>query len=134
MAHESDSILSCHVFLKGYSTAPRYTTTWDVGVVLKYLRESPDNHELTFQQLTHKLVMLMALANADRCSDLAALDINSRYVQGNGLSCARYGHWICILPELILSDRESRMGKGTHFLLRCEDHTELLSRQHWDVG
>ena len=35
--------------------------------------------------LSHKLAMLMALANADRCSDLAALDLDFRTIQQNGV-------------------------------------------------
>ena len=64
-------------FLKGvfnsHPPAPRYSVTWDVDVVLSYLKSLPINSELSFQALSHKLAMLMALANADRCSDLAAL-------------------------------------------------------------
>ena len=41
-----------------------------------------DNHDLSLKQLTHKLVILLALANADRSSDLAALDVNRQYRQG----------------------------------------------------
>lgn len=55
--------------------------TWDVDVVLRYLRKLPGNHALTLQQLAHKLAMLLALSKAD----LAALDINLRYVQSNGV-------------------------------------------------
>ncbi|MCG8621291.1 MAG: hypothetical protein MJE68_04705, partial [Proteobacteria bacterium] len=69
-------------FLKGvfniHSPAPKYAVTWDVDVVLLYLRSLPDNQKVSFQLLSHKLAMLMALANADRCSDLAALDLNHR--------------------------------------------------------
>lgn len=65
--------------------APRYTCTWDVGVVLTYLENSPENRDLTLQALTHKVAMLMALSNADRCSDLAALDLNHRTYQTNGV-------------------------------------------------
>ena len=57
--------------------------TWDVDAVLRYIRELPSNHALTLQKLAH---MLLALANADRCSDFAALDINLRYAQSNGVT------------------------------------------------
>ena len=40
---------------------------------------------MSFQALFHKLAMLMALANADRCSDLAALDLDHRTFQGSGV-------------------------------------------------
>ena len=61
------------MFLKGVSRPPfsKYMSTWDVDVVLSYLSGLPDNDQLTLQTLAHKLAMLMALDNADRCSDLA---------------------------------------------------------------
>ena len=65
--------------------ALRYSFTWDVDIVLCFLQEGPDNDKLSFQALTHKLAMLMALANADRCSDLAALDLNLRSFQTEGV-------------------------------------------------
>ena len=71
-------------FLKGvFNCRPpalKYSFTWKVDTVLAL----PDNDSLSLQQLSHKLVMLMALANADRCSDLAALDLRYRCAQGNG--------------------------------------------------
>ena len=76
-------------FLKGvYNTrppAPRYSSIWDVDVVLSYLSSLPDNENLSFQILTHKVAMLMALSNADRCSDLAAVDLNFRSYRGEGV-------------------------------------------------
>ena len=75
-------------FLKGVFNnrppAPKYSSTWDVDVVLNYIKNLPDNKELSFQLLSHKLAMLMALSNADRCSDLVALDLNFRSFVGNG--------------------------------------------------
>ena len=65
--------------------APRYSSTWDVDVVLSYLDSLPDNSELSFQTLSHKLAVLLALSNADRCSDLAALNLNFRHFQSNGV-------------------------------------------------
>ena len=79
-------------FLKGIYNCrppqPKCLATWDVDIVPDYIRTLPSNNELSFQQLTHKLVMLMALSNADRCSDLAALDLRYHSSQGNGLSQA----------------------------------------------
>ena len=63
--------------LKGIFNArpltPRYSRLWNVNVVVEFLR----NHhsaDLTIPELVKKVVTLMALANADKCSDLAALD------------------------------------------------------------
>ena len=58
---------------------PRYESTWNVNVVLAFLAKLPDNKDLSLVDLTSKLVMLMALANADRASDLNSLD--TRYMQ-----------------------------------------------------
>ena len=76
-------------FLKGVFNnrppAPRYSSTWDVDVVLNYIMNLPHNEQLSFQCLSHKLAMLMALSNADRCSDLVALDLNFRAYTGDGV-------------------------------------------------
>ena len=78
----------CTRFLKGIYNCrppcPKYSCTWDVDIVLRYIENLPDNKDLSFQQLSHKLVMLMALANTDRCSDLAALDLSYHSSVGNG--------------------------------------------------
>ena len=58
--------------------APRYTTTWDVDRVLIYIHNLPENGQLSLAVLAHKLAMLMALSNADRCSELASLDLRFR--------------------------------------------------------
>ena len=75
-------------FLKGVFNArppmPRYSHTWDVDKVLSFLESQLDNEELSFQMLSHKLAMLMALTNADRCSDLVALDLNFLSYQAGG--------------------------------------------------
>ena len=76
-------------FLKGvYNSrhpAPRYSTTWNVDIMLSHLSALPDNPDLELKLLTYKAVMLLALTNADRCSDLAALDLNYRTYQSNGV-------------------------------------------------
>ena len=74
-------------FLKGvYNTrppTPRYPITWDVDVILTYMSTLLHNAELGQKYMSYKLAMLLALANADRCSDLAALDLNFRTYQTN---------------------------------------------------
>ena len=65
--------------------APRYTSTWDVDMVLSYLESSPVNSQLPLQTLAHKVAMLFALANTDRCSNLAALHLNHHTYQVNGV-------------------------------------------------
>lgn len=65
--------------------APRYSETWDVDKVLVYIQNLPDNSQLSLQSLTHKLAMLFALSNADRCSELASLDLRFRSVTREGV-------------------------------------------------
>ena len=50
---------------------PRYTTTWDAGVVLNYLRTLVPNDQISLEQLTHKLVMLIALISGKRAHTIA---------------------------------------------------------------
>ena len=53
--------------------APRYSCSWDIRTVVEFLT----NHRsstLSTLQLAKKATTLLALVNADRCSDLAALD------------------------------------------------------------
>ena len=52
---------------------PHYNESWDVAMVVRYLRNCP-SEELSIADLSKKVVTLMALANASRCLDLAALD------------------------------------------------------------
>ena len=58
---------------------PKYSEIWNIDQVLSYLESMADPADLSFKELTLKTVMLMALANADRASDLHILDI--RYMQ-----------------------------------------------------
>ena len=53
--------------------SPRYSYSWDVRVVVNFLRNYK-SADLSNLELAKKTVMLLALVNADRCSDLAALD------------------------------------------------------------
>ena len=53
--------------------APRYTSSWDVREVVSFLSKYK-SATLSTLQLGKKAVTLLALVNADRCSDLAALD------------------------------------------------------------
>ena len=53
---------------------PRYNETWDVNQVLEELKTWPDNINLSLKDLTLKLVMLMALVTAARCSELHKLN------------------------------------------------------------
>ena len=65
---------------------PRYSTFWDVGVVLRYLKQLGSNDLLSLRLLTFKSVMLLALARPSRSMDLSKLDIQSRTYTSAGLT------------------------------------------------
>ena len=64
---------------------PRYSETWDVDVVVKYINCIGDNKELSLKAISLKLAILMALVEASRTSELAALDIKFRYFKPEGV-------------------------------------------------
>ena len=57
---------------------PRYSATWDVDVVIRYLKTMGENDTLSLKQLSQKLALLMALVDASRISELQALDLRYR--------------------------------------------------------
>ncbi len=61
---------------------PKYSDIWNVDQVLTFLEtwEGTDDPK----QITLKTVMLLALANADRASDLHLLDIKHMKIDSNG--------------------------------------------------
>lgn len=65
-------------FLKGTfelrPSLPRYSTIWEVGTVLSYLRSFPALNDLTLKQLTRNLTVLLALVTAQRTQTLSKLD------------------------------------------------------------
>jgi hypothetical protein len=68
-------------FMKGVfnqrPSKPRYSYTWDVDIVLNYLRKlSPVKH-LSLKDLTLKLTMLMVLTNAARVQTIHLLSVNN---------------------------------------------------------
>jgi hypothetical protein len=56
---------------------PKYTSTWDVNVLLDKLATLHPNESLTQKQLTLKTVALTALVSAQRSQSLAALSLDS---------------------------------------------------------
>ena len=53
--------------------------------MLTLLEAQPENEALPLQTLTQKLLLLMALTIANRCSDLTALDLSFRAFQEGGV-------------------------------------------------
>jgi len=63
---------------------PRYTTTWDVDIVVKFLQTLGENKTLPLKLLSQKLALLMALVEASRVSELQALDLRFRLYRPEG--------------------------------------------------
>ena len=57
-------------------TQSRYTTVWDVKVVLDYFRQWKDNKELSLKELSFKTTTLVALVSAQRVQSLHKLDLD----------------------------------------------------------
>ena len=55
---------------------PRYSDTWDVSILLKFLRSLSPLHHLSLKKLTLKVVSLVALHVAARAQTLTCLDLN----------------------------------------------------------
>lgn len=55
---------------------PRYSHTWDVSIVLKFLVTLRPLHSLSLKMLTHKLAMLLVLVTGQRCQTIVNLDLN----------------------------------------------------------
>ena len=54
---------------------PRQHSTWDISVVLKYLERLSTIKYLSLQQLSHKLITLLAIVSSQRVQSLHALDL-----------------------------------------------------------
>ena len=56
---------------------PKYSHIWDVQLVLDYLNNLGKPENLDLKQLTHRVVMLLALASPKRCGELASLSLEN---------------------------------------------------------
>ena len=64
-------------FMKGVfelkPVLPKYSHTWDVNTVLNLLECYASNDKLSLKELSHKLVMLLALLTDQRCQTIHKL-------------------------------------------------------------
>ena len=65
---------------------PRYLATWDVSVVLSYLRTLSPKEDLSLKEVTFKLTTLMALVCATRADASYKLDLQFRVFKYDGMS------------------------------------------------
>ena len=110
---------------------PRYKSVWNVSTLLHWAQSLPPLSEISLKTLSLKLGVLMALSNADRSSDLQALDLKFRTFVPGGVEFAipgltktrRAGHPPCVTfyaefhqdtrlcPVTVLREYERRTGK-----------------------
>lgn len=72
-------------FYKSRPSFPRYTVTWDVGKVLRFLATWHPPAALSLKQLTLKTVSLIALTSSDRAQTLQALRVDRVTATHQGL-------------------------------------------------
>ena len=65
---------------------PRYSHTWNVDVIIKYIISLGKNSPLSLKAILMKLVTLFALTCAERISALASLDLRHCRVLPEGVS------------------------------------------------
>ncbi len=74
-------------FMKGVfelkPVLPKYSHTWDVDTVLNLLECYAPNDKLTLKELSHKLVMLLALLTGQRCQTIHKLSVKSMKLEDN---------------------------------------------------
>lgn len=69
---------------------PQYAETWDVSIVLSFIRSMGDNEVLSLFNLASKLVMLLALVTRQRAQTLSYFDLDNMHVyEGRVVFCVR---------------------------------------------
>ena len=79
---------------------PRYTETWDVAKVTRYIQSKGCNADLSLKDISMKLAMLLALTLASRSSDLVRLTVKGVRFIPNGVE---------LIPEGLA--KQARPGK-----------------------
>ena len=62
---------------------PRYTVTYDVGILLNYMSSRPPNRENSLEEHTCKLATLMCLLSAQRAQTLGSLTLENMHLDTN---------------------------------------------------
>ena len=79
---------------------PRYTSTWNVQVVLDHILSWGNNASLSLKQLSWKTAMLLALTRPARSADISQLDIRGKQYKPDG---------VVFIPASLA--KQSRQGK-----------------------
>lgn len=64
---------------------PRYSYTWDVGMVLNFMRRYKENGALPLVELSKKLATLLAIASLLRTAELASIGKDSIIFTSDGV-------------------------------------------------
>lgn len=67
---------------------PRYSSTWDVNLVLEFMKENWTLAKISLKHLSLKLVMLLALVTGQRGQTLLLIDIKNMRVTSNAVEFA----------------------------------------------
>ncbi|OXU27171.1 hypothetical protein TSAR_005436 [Trichomalopsis sarcophagae] len=107
-------------FFKGvfrlWPSKPKYSHTWDVAIVLDFLRTLFPLEELSLQDLSYKALMLIALSTAQRAQTLANIKISNICKTAKGIEIK--------IPELIKTSGPGRF-QPLLVLPRFEQDQEL---------
>lgn len=137
-------------FLKGVfelrPSLPRYQHTWDANIVLNYLKNFYPLQDYGLEEISHKLVMLLALITAQRVQTLAQLNIENLFVDSEKCSFVIDGKLkttkqysqnpiiniprfedkkLCIihtLSEYLECTKDLRKGENKLFISYCKPH------------
>ena len=67
------------------SAKPKYNQTWDVALVLNYVKQLHPLQSLCLKDLTEKVIVLLALSTAHRAQTLASIKLSNICDTSNGL-------------------------------------------------
>ena len=111
-------------FMKGIFNSrkpgPRYSETWDVNVVLNYLREMHLLLDLSLKEHSWKLVMLLALTSGQRCQTFTCLDITAMKKTDD--------YYVFHLPDHVIQNRPGNV--VSTFYVRRYQQEELCVYKH----
>ena len=95
---------------------PRYSSTWDVQIILNYLESCGQSENLSLKLLTLKTVFLLAITRPSRSADLSQLNISRMRLPSDG---------VAFVPDSLA--KQSRQGKplGEFFFPSFSSNTTL---------
>jgi hypothetical protein len=107
---------------------PRYEVTWDVSVVLNFLKTLFPLESLSIKMLTFKVTALIALANAPRAQTLVSLDLDNMFIEdnfvlflfNNVLKTSRIGHNFSMKIEHFRREELCAMHTLLHYITRTK--------------